>query len=58
MDGAIPGLVALDAVRKQAEEAVRSKLVSSTTSWPLHELIPSGLSSCLGFPPWAMIYNM
>ena len=38
--GATPGLVALGSIRKQAEQAMESKLVSST----LHSLC---ISSCL-----------
>jgi hypothetical protein len=39
---AIPGLVVLGSVRKQAEQARGSKPVSSTPPWPLHQLLPSG----------------
>jgi hypothetical protein len=38
--GAIPGLVVPGSVRKQAEQAMRSKPVSSTPPWPLHQLLP------------------
>ena len=44
--GAIPGLVALGSLRKQAEEAVRSKPVSSSSPQP-HQLLPLG--SCSEF---------
>jgi hypothetical protein len=37
---AIPRLVVLDSVRKQAEQARGSKPVSSTPPWPLHQLLP------------------
>ena len=36
---AIPGLAVLGSVRKQTEQARRSKPVSSTPSWPLHQLL-------------------
>ena len=39
---AIPGLVILDSLRKQAEQALGSKPVSSTLPWPLHQLLPPG----------------
>jgi hypothetical protein len=38
--GATPGLVALGSIRKQAEQARRSKPVSSTPPWSLHQLLP------------------
>ena len=38
--GAIPGLVVLRSIRKQAEQARESKPVSNT---PLHQLLPPGL---------------
>jgi hypothetical protein len=37
--GAIPGLVALDSIRKQAEQARGSKPVSNIPPWPLHQLL-------------------
>jgi hypothetical protein len=40
--GAIPGLVVLGSIRKQAEQAMGSKLVSSI---PLHQLLPVGSCS-------------
>ena len=40
--GAILGLVALGSIRKQAEQVMGSKLVSSTPPWPLHQLLPPG----------------
>ena len=49
MGGAIPGLVVLGSIRKQAEQARESKPVSSTPPWPLHQLLPP--SSCpVGVP--------
>ena len=45
--GAIPGLVVLASVRKQAEQAKRSKPVSSIPPWPLQQLLPP--ASC---PIW------
>jgi hypothetical protein len=44
VDGAIPKLVVLGSIRKQAEQAMRSKLVSSTPPWLLCQLLPP--SSC------------
>ena len=43
--GAIPGLVVLDSIREQAEQARGSKPVSNIPPWPLHHLLPP--SSCL-----------
>jgi hypothetical protein len=37
--GAIPGLVVLDSIRKQAEQARGSKEVSNILPWPLHQLL-------------------
>jgi hypothetical protein len=45
--GAIPRLVVLGSIRKQAEQTRGSKLVSSIPPWPLHQLLPP--SSC---PVW------
>ena len=43
MGGAIPGLVVLSAIKtKQAEQAMESKPESSSPSWPLPQLLPSG----------------
>lgn len=39
--GAIPGLVAVGSIRKQAEVAMESKLVSRTTPQFLHQFLPS-----------------
>jgi len=40
--GAIPGLMVLGSIRRQTKQAVRSKPVSSTLPWPLHQLLPPG----------------
>ena len=48
--GAIPGLVVLSSVRKQAEQARGSKPVSRPPPWPLHQLLPPG--SC---PAWVPV---
>jgi hypothetical protein len=37
--GSIPGLVVLGSIRKQAEQARRSKAVSNIPPWPLHQLL-------------------
>lgn len=47
VDGAIPGFVVLDLVyiyikKKQAEQAMMYKPVSSTLPWPLHQILPPG----------------
>jgi hypothetical protein len=39
MGGTIFGLVVLGFVRKQAEQARRSKPVSNIPPWPLHQLL-------------------
>ena len=51
---AIPGLVVLSSIRKQAEQVMRSKSISSTLPWPLHRLLLPGscLESWLDFPGW------
>jgi hypothetical protein len=41
--GAIPRLVVLDPIRKQAEQARGSKPISSIPLWPLHQLLHSDL---------------
>ena len=41
MGGAIPGLVVLGSIRKQAEQPMRSKPVSGTPPWSLHQLLSS-----------------
>lgn len=35
VDGAIPGLVVLGSIRKEAEQVMGSKPVSSSPPWPL-----------------------
>jgi hypothetical protein len=37
--GAIPGLAVLGSIRKQAEQASRSKPVSNIPPWPQHQLL-------------------
>ena len=37
--GAIPGLVVLGSIRKQAEQARGSKPVRNIPPWPLHQLL-------------------
>jgi hypothetical protein len=41
--GAIPGLVVLGSIRKQAEQARGSKPVRDIPPWPLHQLLLSDL---------------
>jgi hypothetical protein len=41
--GAIPGLVVLGSIRKQAEQARGSKPVRNTPPWPLHQPLLSDL---------------
>jgi hypothetical protein len=41
--GAIPGLVVLGSIRKQAEQARGSKPVRNIPPWPLHQLLLSDL---------------
>jgi len=36
---AVPGLVVLDSIREQAEQARGSKPVSNVPPWPLHQLL-------------------
>jgi hypothetical protein len=36
--GTIPGMVVLGSIRKQAEQARRSKPVRNIPPWPLHQL--------------------
>jgi hypothetical protein len=48
--GTISGLVVLSSIRKQAEQARRSKSVSNIPPWPLHQFLFSDLlefQSCL-----------
>ena len=42
VSGATLGLVVSDSIRKQAEQAMKSKVVSNTRPWPLHQLWPLG----------------
>jgi hypothetical protein len=37
--GAIPGMVVLGSIRKQAEQARGNKPVSNIPPWPLHQLL-------------------
>ena len=41
----MPGLVVLDTIRKQVEQAMGRKLVNSTPPWPLSQLLPPGSCS-------------
>ena len=49
MGGAIPGLLVLGSIEKQAEQATSGKPVSSSPPRPLQQLLPPG--SCLGWVP-------
>jgi hypothetical protein len=49
MGGTISGLVVLGSIRKQAEQAQRSKPVSNIPPWPLHQLL---LPDLLEFQSW------
>jgi hypothetical protein len=40
---AIPGLIVLGSIRKQAEQARGSKPVSNILPWPLHQFLLPGL---------------
>jgi hypothetical protein len=42
MGGTIPGLVVLGSIRKEAEQAMGSKPVSSIPPCPLYQLLPPG----------------
>jgi hypothetical protein len=42
--GAIPDLMVLCSIGKQPDQAMRSKPMSSTAPWPLHQFLPSGSS--------------
>jgi hypothetical protein len=48
--GAIPGLVVLCSIRKQAEQARGSNPVSSPPPWPLHQLLPPS-----SYPVWVPV---
>jgi hypothetical protein len=39
VDDAIPGLVGLGSIRKQAEQARGNKSVRNIPPWPLHQLL-------------------
>lgn len=55
--GPTPGLVVLGSRRKQAEQIMRSELVSSTPPRPLHQHLPPG--SCpVGVPPVLTFFLM
>jgi hypothetical protein len=43
MGEAISGLVVLDSIREQAEQARGSKPVSNIPPWPLHQILLPGL---------------
>jgi hypothetical protein len=45
---AVSGQLVLGFIIKQAEQAMKSMLVSSTPPWPLHQLLPC-LSLCSNF---------
>jgi hypothetical protein len=42
MGGPTPMLVVLGAIKKQVEQAMGSKSVSSTLPWPVPQLLPPG----------------
>ena len=48
-------ILVLGSIRKQAEQAKRSKPVSSTPVWPLHHLLPPG--SCTVWVPVLISFN-
>ena len=50
VDGAIPWLVVLGSMRKQAEQVRVSNSVGNTPSWPLHQLLPPESS-----PAWVSV---
>lgn len=56
------GMAVLDSIRKQAEPVTRSKSVSSTLPWTLHQPRPLGSagfwSSCLGFSQWSITQDI
>lgn len=51
MGGVIPGLVILGSIKKQAEQAMKSKPVNSTPPRSLHQSLPPG-SHQLEFMTW------
>ena len=52
MGGAIPGLVVLGSIIKQAEQARGSKPVSNIPPWPLHQLL---LPDLCEFQSWLLL---
>ena len=40
--GTIAGLVLLGSIRNQADQAIGNRPVSTTTPWPLHQLMAPG----------------
>jgi hypothetical protein len=58
VDGAIPGLVVLGSIRKQIEQARRSKPVSSILPWPLHQLLVPDLLEFQSWLPLVMNSSM
>ena len=60
MDGTTLGLVVLGSIRKQSEQAMGSKPVSSISPWPLHQLLPPGpaLFELLSWLSLMMDYNV
>jgi hypothetical protein len=56
--GAIPGLVVLGSIRKQAEQARGSKPVSNIPPWPLHHLLYPDLLEFQSCPPLVMNSNL
>jgi hypothetical protein len=51
----IPGLVVLGSIRKQAEQAMKSKPVSSIPPWPLHRpLSPGSCTALYEFLPYLL----
>jgi hypothetical protein len=56
--GAIPGLVVLGSIRKQAEQARESKPISSIPPWPLHQLLLPVLCEFHSYLPLVMNSNV
>ena len=52
--GAIPGLVLLGSIRKQAEQARGSKPVRNIPPWPLHQLLLPDLHEFESWLPLVM----
>ena len=57
MGGAIPELGILGSMRKQAEQAMGRKPVSSIPPWPLHQLLPSVQVPLLSSTPCPSVTN-